>query len=102
MKFQLRDIFSMGAKSIAGSVFPSKISALKILKAIFVFFPYSWGNFLCESAKKIFLKYVGTYFSHFTNRKFKNKVFLKPFFFFIRQNVPIFLMQILKEDYGLN
>ncbi len=28
-------------------------------------------------------------------------VFLKPFFF-IRQNVPIFLKQILKEDYGLN
>jgi hypothetical protein len=42
---------------------------------------------------KVF-QYAGTYFSIFKKRKFKNFFFKS--FFFIRQNIPIFLKQILK------
>jgi hypothetical protein len=93
-----------GARSIAGSVFPSKNLILKLLKAISYFSHTVERISSVNQQKKFVSKYVHRYpciFPIFKNRKFKNMVFLKPFFF-IRQNVPIFLMQTLKEDYGLN
>jgi hypothetical protein len=42
---------TVGAKSIAGLVFPQKIKYLKfVLKQIYVFFLYNRENLLCESA----------------------------------------------------